>query len=139
MVARYELYTDGGSRGNPGLAACAFVVVETATQKIIHEANKTLGIATNNEAEYQGFIESVNWVLDQKWENETLIWKLDSLLVVQQLNSIWKIKDARMRVFAQTAWEKLKRLTSPYTIQHIPREQNSRADALLNQALDLLS
>lgn len=139
MVARYELYTDGGSRGNPGLAACAFVVVETATQKIIHEANKTLGIATNNEAEYQGFIESVNWVLDQKWKNEDLVWKLDSLLVVQQLNSVWKIKDARMRVFAQTAWEKLKKLTNSYTIQHIPREQNSRADALLNQALDLLS
>ena len=139
MVARYELYTDGGSRGNPGLAACAFVVVETATQKIIHEANKTLGIATNNEAEYQGFIESVNWVLDQKWKNEYLVWKLDSLLVVQQLNSVWKIKDARMRVFAQTAWEKLKKLTNSYTIQHIPREQNSRADALLNQALDLLS
>lgn len=139
MVTQYEVYTDGGSRGNPGQAACAFVVIETATQKIVHEAKKTLGVATNNEAEYQGFIESVNWVIDQKWENKAVVWRLDSLLVVQQLNSVWKIKDARMRILAQTAWDKLKKLTNPYTIQHIPREQNSRADALLNQALDLLS
>ncbi len=139
MATQYELFTDGGSRGNPGQAACAFVVVETATQKVVHEASKTLGVATNNEAEYQGFIESVEWVLDQKWENEVLVWKLDSLLVVQQLTSVWKIKDARMRVLAQSAWDKLKKLTSRYTIKHIPREQNSRADALLNQALDLVS
>lgn len=139
MATQYEVFTDGGSRGNPGKAACAFIIIEVTTQKIIHEASKALGVATNNEAEYQGFIESVNWVLDQKWENVAFIWKLDSLLVVQQLNSIWKIKDARMQTLAQTAWDKLKKLSNPYTIMHIPREKNSRADALLNQALDLLS
>lgn len=134
-----EVYTDGGSRGNPGKAACAFVVWNPQTESVVHEESFSLGIATNNEAEYSGFIESVTWITAQTFSHCKISWKLDSLLVVQQLNKVWKIKDDRMRNYAKVAWEKLDVLPFPYTITHVPREKNARADALLNKTLDSIT
>ncbi len=134
-----EIFTDGGSRGNPGPAACAFIVYDPQKQEVIFEGTDALGIATNNEAEYQGFIASLKWLLAQDMSDTTVTWKLDSLLVVQQLNRVWKVKDARMQEFAQTAQTLLKKSPYRYAIVHVPREQNKRADALLNKTLDSLS
>ncbi len=136
---KLEIYTDGGSRGNPGAAASAFIVVDAESQTTLQEKGLSLGVATNNEAEYQAFIESLKWITEQSFTLENVLWKLDSLLVVQQLNKVWKIKDERMQSFAQKAWTLLQELAVPYSIQHIPREQNARADAVVNSTLDSLS
>ena len=134
-----EIFTDGGSRGNPGSAACAFVVVLGGAT--IDQGATALGTLTNNEAEYQGFLLSLDWLKKYKQSQtvEAVSWKLDSKLVVEQLNHRWKIKEPRMRLLAQTCWSELTALELPHTISHVPREQNTRADALLNQTLDTLA
>ncbi len=131
-----EIYTDGGSRGNPGAAAIGVVIKSGETP--VYEAGKTIGIGTNNEAEYQAILHSLEWLQSQKntLQIERITWKLDSKLVVEQLNKHWKIKEPRMLVYAQNAWKSLSELAIPYSITHIPRAQNAAADALVNQALD---
>ena len=135
-TAVLEIFTDGGSRGNPGPAACAFVVVLAGSR--IGEGASSLGTLTNNEAEYQGFLLSLAWLKTHinAQTTKSVSWKLDSKLVVEQLNRRWKIKEPRMRLLAQNCWSELATLKLPYTITHVPREQNALADALLNQTLD---
>ncbi len=131
-----EIFTDGGSRGNPGQAAVGVVVL--SGQETIHEVGKTIGIATNNEAEYQAILLSLEWLsaAQATLDIEKITWKLDSKLVVEQLNKNWKVKEPRMLEFAKKAWMSLATLPCPYQVIHIPREQNAAADALVNQALD---
>jgi len=64
-------------------------------------------------------------------------WYLDSLLVVEQLNKHWKIKETRLQALAQQVWQELRLLKIIYTFTHIPREQNSAADKIVNETLDL--
>lgn len=126
-----KIFTDGGSRGNPGQAACAYVVFDDAGN-IRQSCGKYLGVATNNEAEYQGVIEALR---SSELAEETHInFYLDSLLVVNQLNGLWKIKEPRLRelLMKGRALENNRKIT--YT--HIPREQNAAADLLVNETLD---
>ncbi len=135
MKKVWQIWTDGGSRGNPGEAAIGWVI--KANEQLIDEKGEKIGVATNNEAEYLAFIASLNRILDlNPSETDEIIWQLDSLLVVQQLNGVWKIKDQRMKSYFQTIDKKLHELPCKYKINHIPREQNSRADQLVNEALD---
>lgn len=130
--------TDGGSRGNPGKAAWGFVVHDGTSVPVMERAME-MGIATNNEAEYQAFLESVSWLTSEyvnKNEVSSVTWKLDSKLVVEQLNKNWKIKEPRMASLAAQCWEKLKGVSFSYSIVHIPRAENAAADALVNMALD---
>lgn len=134
------IFTDGGSRGNPGPAACAFIA--RANGELVHQGTKALGTQTNNDAEYSGFILSLEWlesVQNIATTYESVTWKLDSKLVVEQLNKRWKIKEPRMREYAATCWKLLSALPVSTTIVHVPREENALADALLNQTLDNLS
>lgn len=132
-----QIFTDGGSRGNPGPAAIG-VVVKNQENQVVYELGKTIGIGTNNEAEYQAFIQSLEWLtsLEAQSSITKIIWKLDSKLVVEQLNKHWKIKEPRMLAYAQSCWKQLSTLLCSYSITHIPREENAAADALVNQALD---
>lgn len=130
------LFTDGGARGNPGPSGIGVSVVNQDNQEV-YAYGEAIGVATNNEAEYLAFLHSVSWVTQQELApNCTITWKLDSQLVVEQLNKRWKVKDARMRGYAEQAWKMLS--TLPYSMQiiHIRRAENKRADALVNQALD---
>lgn len=130
------IFTDGGARGNPGQAGCG-VVVSDHEGKIKKELLKPLGIATNNEAEYQGVLLSLSWVEQQEWKSgDKINFKLDSLLVVQQLSGKWKIKEARLKVFAEQIWQKLNSLPCKTEFFHIPRAENARADQLANEAMD---
>ena len=134
------IFTDGGSRGNPGPAACAFIA--QLEGKTVFQDTKALGTQTNNDAEYAGFLLSLEWLnaQEQLVENyQNITWKLDSKLVVEQLNKRWKIKEPRMREYASQCWELLSSLSIPTNIVHVPREENALADALLNQTLDNLS
>lgn len=132
--------TDGGSRGNPGPAAIG--VVFSFAGKVLHTHKKTIGIATNNEAEYRAIIEALKILLKSNWyktnntETSEVLCLLDSLLVVEQLNGNYKAKQAHIQDFI----EEIKGLTSEVKLniifKHIPREENKKADKLVNEALD---
>lgn len=129
------IFTDGGSRGNPGAAAIGVVVKDG--ENTLFEMGKTIGVATNNDAEYQAFLASLNWLSQQnEFQITRVTWKLDSKLVVEQLNRHWKIKEPRIQTYAQECWKKLQSLPFSYSINHVLRHENKRADFLVNQALD---
>jgi len=130
------IFTDGGARGNPGPAGIGVVVV--ANGQTIDSIGECVGEKTNNEAEYLAFLRSLEWLVQYRVDHLVvgIEWRLDSLLVVQQLNKRWKIKEPRLRVFSESAWKILLGLPCPYQVNHIPREKNGDADALVNQALD---
>ncbi len=131
----FYINTDGGSRGNPGKSACAFVVVDESA-KLIFQQGLYLGIKTNNEAEYLGVLSSLKWLKTAALSPARLIYRLDSKLVVEQLSARWKIKDARMKILCQECLLLLKELALPVEFIHVPREENVAADALVNQVLD---
>lgn len=133
------IHTDGGSRGNPGPAAIG-ITASFDNKPPIYEFSSTIGSTTNNQAEYQAFLQSLNWwlQLSEKPNLEKIVWKLDSKLVVEQLNRRWKIKEPSLKPLATEIWSKLDQLNVAYKIIHVPREMNRRADALLNQALDAI-
>ena len=139
MPSSLIIQTDGGARGNPGPAGIGLVVLEG--EKVLYERGEYVGEKTNNEAEYLAFLHSLKWVSEYaaKHAITTVAWKLDSKLVVEQLNKRWKIKEARLHQFAQEIWQELAQLPCPYTIRHVYREQNRAADQLVNQALDEIS
>lgn len=127
--------TDGGSRGNPGHAGIG-VSVSTIDGEILHEECRYLGIRTNNEAEYQAVIDSLHWLINSDIKSENIVWRLDSMLVVEQLSRRWKIKEARLQELAAVCWQLLTQLNTPHRFQYVPRAENARADALANQAMD---
>ena len=127
-----EAFCDGGARGNPGPAAYGFVV--KTNNQIVKKEGKTLGVATNNFAEYTAVIEALMW-LAKNFKGQDLNFFLDSQLVASQLSGIYKIKNAKIRELVI----KVKGLETEFgqiKYQHIPREQNKEADQLVNLALD---
>lgn len=132
-----EIFTDGGSRGNPGSAGTG--VVAYINKVPVYTHSSFIGVATNNVAEYKALIFSLDWVIDKKPDSKLIVWHLDSLLVVSQLNRVWKIKEPNIIKLAAEAFAKLnkiKNLGYECQIKHIPREKNVVADQLVNQALD---
>jgi len=126
------LYTDGGARNNPGPAATGFLIKDEEG-RVVKKGGTFLGMATNNEAEYQALIEGLKAA--KEFNPSHLDCFLDSLLAVNQLNGVFKIKEARLRelVFEAKALEKE---FQSLRYQHIPREDNKEADAIVNQILD---
>ncbi len=129
---RATLYADGGARGNPGPAAGAAVLLGE-DGRVLAERAQYLGTATNNVAEYTGLIVGLE---EAKRIGVTkLDVRLDSLLVVQQMRGVWKIKNPGLRPLALRAGALLAEFPDR-TVEHVPREQNTLADALVNRALD---
>jgi len=128
-----EVYTDGGSRGNPGPSACAFVVLEEGI--VIHEASAFLGEGTNNNAEYQGLINALQWLVSNNKQKEPVVIYMDSELVVRQVKGVYKVKHPVMKVKHQQAISLLSQL-SHVTFQNVPREVNAHPDRLVNEELD---
>jgi ribonuclease HI len=130
------IFTDGGSRHNPGPSAAAFVAMQG--EETIHEHSVFLGTKTNNEAEYLALLASINWLATLAPPPVSVEFRLDSLLVVQQMLGAWRIKDQRMQVLHDQCQERLCQVLpqSTYQFVHIPRAQNARADALVNLVLD---
>ncbi len=128
------LFTDGGSRNNPGQAAYAAVLTPPdQKENIVASLSRTIGIATNNVAEYQGLIAGMQLARQHAVKNLTCF--LDSLLVVEQMKKNWKVKDADLR----DLWTEAQSLSKNFqsiNFQHIPREENSIADQLLNDELN---
>lgn len=134
--------TDGGSRGNPGPAAIG-VVFRDQNGEIIHKYKKCIGVATNNEAEYGAIIcaleilQKSDWISKNGDGNGEIICRLDSQLVVEQINGNYKIKKDHIRVFVDKIHRLILELPAKITFDHIPREENKDADELVNIALDL--
>lgn len=135
-----NIFCDGGARGNPGPAAAGFVVKD-CQGKVLVEKAEYLGKGTNNVAEYQGVIKSLEWLIKNlKFINKkalTINFFLDSQLIVNQLMGRYKIKQPHLQQLAIKVKELESQLQAQIRYQYIPREKNSRADYLLNQALDL--
>lgn len=132
-----RIFTDGGSRGNPGPSALG-VFIEKDGQKLAG-FGKTLGVATNNIAEYSAAKAALQWLVDHKdvIENkEPIVFSADSQLFISQITGVYKIKMPHLRdlLFAIRALEA--QLPSPVHYRHIPREENKIADSFVNQALD---
>jgi len=126
------LYSDGASRGNPGLAGAGAVLLD-ADGRVIAELTKFLGVTTNNVAEYEGFIIGLEEA--KRRGIDDLDARMDSMLVVEQMRGRWKIKHPNMKPLALKAGALF--ATFPIrTIAHVPREENSIADALSNRAID---
>ncbi len=131
------IHTDGGSRGNPGPAGFGVVVLAAETLQPIKELNGFLGQKTNNEAEYLGLLTAFEWLQTQtEFDITSVTFKLDSRLVVEQVQKHWKINEARLREFAEKIWIIQKQLPYSVTFLAVPRAQNALADALANQAMD---
>jgi len=123
---------DGGSRGNPGQAAYGAVLKDAETGEVIAEDGTTIGVATNNVAEYRGLIAGLELAREFAPDAEIEV-RMDSKLVVEQMSGRWKIKHPDMRPLALEA----NRL-APFgtTFTWVPRERNKHADRLANEALD---
>jgi len=123
---------DGGSRGNPGEAAYGAVLKDAESGELIAERAEAIGIATNNVAEYRGLIAGLE-LYQQHTPDADLEVRMDSKLVVEQMSGRWKIKHPDMKPLAMAA-NRLAPAETTYT--WIPREQNTHADRILNDALD---
>ena len=126
------LYSDGASRGNPGEAAAGFVILDTHGAELIAKG-VYLGQCTNNMAEYQALILGLHAA--HQFKAERLAIRLDSELVVRQLEGRYQVKDAKLKPLYAKAMSLLRGFTN-HTVSHVPRRENQRADELANQALD---
>jgi probable phosphoglycerate mutase len=132
-----NVYTDGGSRGNPGISGYGLVIYDNHQKKIYNES-KFLGIKTNNEAEYAGLIAALEWIK----KNYTIfsITKLnffaDSQLMIRQLQGVYKVKAPSLLPLFSRAQQLLIQINLPYIFQDVRREHNELADKLANQAMD---
>ncbi len=131
--------TDGGSRGNPGLAGCG-AVVQNKKGEILKKASRALGTMTNNEAEYEAVILGLETLKKtfgtDKLKNFEIEFRLDSQLVVSQLSGIYQIKEERLYPMFMKIWNAQVKDFPKLKFTYIPREENKIADGLANEAMD---
>jgi ribonuclease HI len=128
-----EIYCDGASRGNPGPAAAGALLLDLESGKVLAQVSERLGTATNNEAEYAALVLAL--IQAKRLGAQTVSIKADSQLVVRQLIGQYKVKHPEMKRRHAEALALLSGF-SGWSASHVPREENSRADALANAALD---
>ncbi len=128
---RAHLYVDGASRGNPGPAAIGWVIV--TDDGIVTEGNERIGKTTNNRAEYQALVRGLE-VADSYGYGE-LEARSDSELIVKQVRGEWDVEDPDLREYRLQVRQLFQRFDE-WSLSHVPREVNERADRLANQALD---
>ena len=124
---------DGGSRGNPGPAAYGYLVKDAQTNEVLFKEGKTLGITTNNVAEYSGLVAALE-AAHEIDPNAQIEVRMDSKLVVEQMSGNWKIKHVNMKDLVEKARNAFAQTQVNYV--WVPRENNLAADTLLNIALD---
>jgi ribonuclease HI len=132
LLDEAKIYTDGGSRGNPGDSSCAYVICKM-DDSVVEKSGFYLGIATNNQAEYYGFKKGLERARDLGIDKVSLF--SDSQLVVNQMNGLYKVKNQELaplhndvKVIADS-FEKI-------TFTYVPRELNKIADGEVNRILD---
>lgn len=129
---RITVYSDGGSRGNPGPSASGYVIINNR-QEVIEHGGEYLGITTNNQAEYHGVRLGLEKALALGYKQ--VDFRIDSMLVVNQMNGTYKIKNREL-------WpihERIRELMTHFdkvTFSHVRREFNQLADGMVNRTLD---
>lgn len=123
---------DGGARGNPGPAAIA-AVLRSPAGEVIDEAKQTIGVATNNVAEYRALLLGLERARSLGADEVEIV--NDSELVAKQINGEYRVKHPDMKPLYAEAMRALSGFAS-WSIRSVPRAQNRDADALVNQALD---
>jgi ribonuclease HI len=144
------IYSDGGARGNPGNAGIGVAMYEVADSfneinasfsssglELFHTISKSVGETTNNQAEWQGILTGLQYLIDQGKTEETVCF-LDSELVVKQINGVYKVKHPDLKPHSKTI-AGLKKQFKSIKFVHVLREKNKVADALANEAMDAAS
>jgi ribonuclease HI len=128
---RAHVYFDGACRGNPGPAAVGYAIV--TSDGVVAEGNERIGNSTNNRAEYEALIRALEVARDHGFDEVDV--RGDSELVVRQVRGEWNTNDPDLRERRVTALELLSGFDR-WSLEHVPREINDRADSLANEALD---
>jgi len=137
-MSKIFVYTDGGSRGNPGQAALGVYIVNEKGEKLF-STGKRLGHTTNNVAEYSAILEAFFWITENKsnFSSDTQIYfYMDSLLAFSQITGVFKVKNATLRDLLFEIRKKEQELGFEVKYSHIRREKNKKADEMVNLALD---
>lgn len=132
------VFTDGGARGNPGPAAIGVYIINDQ-KEVLYSRGEKIGIATNNIAEYKAVIKALTWLLDNEEiaiKNSSIRFMLDSQLVANQINGLFKVKNPNLRLLLFEIREKEAGISAKITYAYIAREKNTKADTLVNKALD---
>jgi ribonuclease HI len=130
-----RLYTDGGARGNPGPAAYAYVLEDEDGTVLVAEG-RTIGVATNNVAEYRALVAGLEKAVELAVPEVEV--RSDSELLVKQMRGEYRVKNAALRDLSLEA-ARLARKLSKVEYRHVRREHNELADRLVNEALDAAS
>jgi ribonuclease HI len=131
------VHSDGGSRGNPGPGACAFVAEENG--RAVAEDSKFLGKVTNNVAEYEGVLLAIRWMIKELKNfnaKHSIVFCLDSELVAKQLSGLYKIKNPTLVKLNIEIKDLISKHRFNIAFRNIPREENKQADFLVNRELD---
>lgn len=131
-ITEVKLFTDGGSRGNPGPSATGLVIL-SMDNTVVTKTGKYLGITTNNQAEYQAVLQGLG--IAKELGAEVVHIYMDSLLVVNQMTGIFKIKNRELWPIHQ-AIKDISGKFKKVSFTHVPREMNKLADAEVNRILD---
>ncbi|HEX5728129.1 reverse transcriptase-like protein [Microbacterium sp.] len=134
MTRRLLIEADGGSRGNPGVAAGGAVVIDEISGAVLSELGVYVGIASNNVAEYSGLIAGLESAVELDPEASLHV-RMDSKLVVEQMSGRWKIKHPDMQTLAHRAQALIE--GREVSFEWVPRLNNGRADAAANESMDL--
>jgi ribonuclease HI len=133
IITEMQLYADGGSRGNPGPSASGYVLLNMSDEVVLRKG-EYLGITTNNQAEYQALKFGMEHAL-QDFQTKELHVYMDSMLVVNQMKNIFKIKNRDLWPIHNACVELSKKFNK-VAFDHVPRELNKLADQEVNEALD---
>lgn len=132
QLSKAKLYADGGSRGNPGPSASGFVILDMENN-VVKEEGVYVGVTTNNQAEYKALIFGLQAALEMGISELEVY--MDSLLVINQVQGIWKLKNVDlMPLHAEII--KLLPQFDRVKLAHVPRALNKLADGMVNQCLD---
>lgn len=135
---RFTIHADGGARGNPGPSGAGAMIRDEFGVSVA-SVSKFLGHQTNNFAEYEAVILAfealTNLVLSEERETTEVAVKLDSELIVKQMNGLYKVRHPVLKE-QKARLAEVAAAFGTVTFSHVPREQNSDADALANEAMD---
>lgn len=135
---RYTIYTDGGARGNPGPAGIG-AVIYSQDGKVLKRIALYIGKTTNNQAEYKAVIAALEYMVklsDGQIVNPSIQMYLDSKLIVEQMNGRFKIKNEGLKPLFWQIRDLIMKLGGAVTFSFVPREKNTEADTLVNEAID---
>ena len=136
MTHTIIIEADGGSRGNPGPAGSGAVLIDSVSGSILAEIAIFIGVATNNVAEYRAVLAAIE-VANEIAPDASILVRMDSKLVVEQMSGRWKVKNEGMQDLSLAMKSAIG--SRKVVFEWIPREQNIRADALANEAMDAQS